>query len=374
MPRFAFSQLALLEVAAAGALGGLAAGGAWRVVGPAAGVVVLLSAVLPLECRWLYQAAASWSGLMLRRHRRRRRSGSRGGLEALVGEYTVVTVPGGGSGADLAVVRAGTTWCLPLLLGLDAVLNDDAPVPVRVLAELLAVEDVPLSSVRLFTLTTPARVPAGSDRTLNPTAARYCLITLDTRRAGEAIAARGGGSRAVEQILRRCAAHADRTFAMSGISVRRLREPAVHGLFASWLGPPGASGGRRRDRAGESWGEVRVAGTRSVSFAVGGSGDDLLDRVAQLAAAAPGAVVGSTLLLRRTPGRVHATDGRRPHPRDLEAAMIVRVTSPDDLADADTGRAMTVLARAYGLVVQRAGGEQGTVLSATVPIGVGEAA
>ena len=185
MPRFAFAQLVLLELAAAAALGGLAYGGVWKIVGPAVGAAVLLVTVVPLHRRWLYQAGASWVGLV----RRRRRVGG-GGLDALVGGYTVVTVPGASSGGDLAAVRAGTTWCLPLVLGLDNVVNDDSAVPVRLLAELMQVEDVPLSSVRLFTLTTPAHVssgaPVGPDRALSPVAARYCLITLDIRRAAAA--------------------------------------------------------------------------------------------------------------------------------------------------------------------------------------------
>ena len=377
MPRFAFAQLALLELAAAAALGGLAHGGVWRIVGVAVGAVLVLVTIVPVQRRWLYQAGASWWGLV----RRRRRLGRGGGLEALVGDFTVVTVPGGSSGGDLAAVRAGTTWCLPLVLGLDGVFNDDPAVPVRLLAELMQIEDVPLSSVRLFTLTTPAQVPAhapaGPDRALSPLAARYCLITLDTRRAAEAIAARGGGVDAVNQILRRCAVQAEQTLSTAGVAVRRLREPAVRSLFATWMGPASVSGGRRSDRAGELWGDVRVAGTRSVSFAVGGTGPDVPDRVAQLAAAAPTAVVGSTLLLRRRPGRDRAqaaTGSRRVRIADIETAMILRFSVPDSATGADAGRAMMLLARAYDLVMQRSGGEQGALLLATIPVGVGEAA
>jgi type VII secretion protein EccE len=377
VPKFAFAQLALLELAAAAALGGLAYGGVWRFVGVAVGALVLVVTVVPVQRRWLYQAGASWFALL----RRRRRLGRGGGLEALVGDFTVVTVPGASSGGDLGAVRSGTTWCLPLVLGLDGVFNDDPPVPVRLLAELMQVEDVPLSSVRLFTLTTPAQVPAqapaGPDRALSPLAARYCLITLDTRRAAEAVAARGGGESAVHQILRRCAVQAEQTLSTAGVTVRRLREPAVRSLFTTWMGPASASGGRRSDRAGESWGDVRVAGTRSVSFAVGGTGADVPDRVAQLVAAAPTAVVGSSLLLRRRPGRDRVpagTGSRRVQVGDLEAAMILRFSVPDATTGTDAGRAMMLLARAYDLVLQRSGGEQGALLLATTPVGVGEPA
>ena len=64
-------------------------------------------------------------------------------------------MPGGGRGEPIGVVRCGTTWSLPLALGLDSLFNDDAAVPVHLLRDLLRVEDVPLSSVRLFTLVTP---------------------------------------------------------------------------------------------------------------------------------------------------------------------------------------------------------------------------
>ena len=54
--------------------------------------------------------------------------------------------------------------------------------------------------------------------------------------------------------------------------------------------------------------------------------------------------------------------------------MILRFSVPDSATGADAGRAMMLLARAYDLVMQRSGGEQGALLLATIPVGVGEAA
>ncbi|HEU5266010.1 MAG TPA: hypothetical protein VFU35_04895, partial [Jatrophihabitans sp.] len=209
MPRPNRGQLMLLELGGAAALGGLALGGAWRIPGIAVGAVIALLAIVPRHRRWLYQILASW----VRYLRRRRRARGGDGLTGILGDYHVESVPAGTRGGSIGVVRSGTTWSLPLALGLDSVFNDDAPVPINLLTDLLRAEDVRLSSVRLFTLTTPAhvaaRAPGGPAAPLTPLVARYCLITLDGRRAADAIAARGGTQAAVHQILRRCAVHAE---------------------------------------------------------------------------------------------------------------------------------------------------------------------
>ncbi|MBE7186697.1 type VII secretion protein EccE [Jatrophihabitans endophyticus] len=363
MPRFTLVQLALLELAGAALLGGADLGGVWRYPGLGVAVVLVLLALVPLHRRWLYQVASSWVGLLRRRHRVSRSPG----LAGLLGSYSIEAVNGGSNGGPIGVVRSGTTWCLPLVLALDGVFNDDSAVPVQVLTSLLQVEDVPLSSVRLFTMTTPARVaadaPSGSSAPLSPLAARYCLLTLDTRRAADAVAARGGSQDAVHQILRRCAVHAEQVFAASGLRVRRLGSTAVEGLFASWLGPASPRTGRRSDQTVEGWGDVRVGGTWSTSFAVTGSGPDLALRVARLAAVAPTPLVATSLLLRR---------GARA--RGVDAAMLVRLSAPESYPHADATKSLALLAKAYDLVMQRLGGEQGALLRATTPVGVGEPA
>lgn len=363
MPRFTIVQLALIELAGAALLGGADIGGVWRYPGVAVAVVLIVLALVPLHRRWLYQLASSWFGLL----RRRRRVSRTPGLAGLLGAYSVEQVDGGSSGVPIGVVRSGTTWCLPLVLALDGVFNDDPAVPVQVLTGLLQVEDVALSSVRLFTMTTPAQVgsdaPSGPSAPLSPLAARYCLLTLDTRRAADAVAARGGSRAAVHQILRRCAVHAEQVFAASGLRVRRLGSTAVESLFASWLGPASPRSGRRSDQTAEGWGDVRVGGTWSTSFAVTGTGPDLAVRVARLAAAAPTPLVATSLLLRR---------GKRPG--EIDAAMLVRLSAPETYPHADATKSLALLAKAFDLVMQRIGGEQGALLRVTTPVGVGEPA
>lgn len=363
MPRFTLVQLFLIEVAGAALLGGADLGGVWRYPGLGVAVVLVVLALVPVQRRWLYQLASSWFGLL----RRRRQVSRTPGLAGLLGSYSIEQVDGGSSGGPIGVVRSGTTWCLPLVLALDGVFNDDAAVPVHVLRGLLQVEDVPLSSVRLFTMTTPAQTassaPSGPAAPLSPLAARYCLLTLDTRRAAEAVAARGGSQDAVHQILRRCAVHAEQVFATSGLRVRRLGNTAVESLFASWLGPSSPRAGRRSEQTVEGWADVRVGGTWSTSFAVTGTGPDLALRVARLAAAAPTPLVATSLLLRR---------GTRPGA--VDAAMLVRLSAPESYPHADATRSLGLLAKAFDLVMQRIGGEQGSLLRATTPVGVGEPA
>lgn len=362
MPRPTKVQLVVLEVAAAVVLGGLALHGGWAVAGIAAGAVVALCAVVPADGRWLHQLAASWVGM----RRRRRRLARSHGLSGLLGEYAVEMVPGGSAGVPIGVIRHGSTWSIPLVLGLDDVFNDDPPVPFTLLAELLQAEDVPLASVRLLTITTPARVPSGAPAgpfpPLDQLAARYCLLTIDSRSAGDAIAARGGSAPAVAQILRRVTVHAEQVFAGIGISSARLDAAGVAGLFTACLGPVSPATGRRARQSAESWREVRVAGTWSTVAAVAGRGVDVAERIARLVAAAPTPIAATTLVLR--PDRAAA----------VTATMLLRLSAPDTAPHREAMRALALLARAYDLELKRMGGEQGVLLAATTPVGLGNAA
>jgi hypothetical protein len=238
-------------------------------------------------------------------------------------------------------------------------------VPVDLLTGLLSIEDVSLSSVRLVTLTAPAQLPAyappGPAAPVTPLAARYCLLTLDTRRAADAVAARGGTQAAVHQILRRCALHAEGVLSRAGLSVRRLDEGAVQALFAAWLGPQTPATGRGAQTAVESWRDVRVAGTWSTVFAVTGDGPDLTDRVARLAAAAPTPVVATTLLLQRVGSR-----------GDIQASLLMRLSAPGSVSETGAVDWLSRFARTFGVIVQRLDGEQGPLLRKTTPIGIGE--
>lgn len=364
MPQPTIAQVVLVEVAGAAVCGGLYFKDRWTPwfdVGCAVAAVVVLLAIVPLRGRWLYQVSLAWSGFVLRR----RSTNDADGLSKFLGRYSVESVPGGAGHSPIGVVRSGTTWCLPLVLGLDGLLNDDAAVPMDTLAELLQIEDIPLSSVRLLTLTAPPRVPSqapqGPGAPLVSMAARYLLLTLDSRRAAEAIAARGGTEEAVEQMLRRCAVHAEEALAAVRVGVRRLNSNGVEALFATWLGPASRSG-HRAHSAVETWGDVCVAGTWSTVLAVAGEGNDVPDRVARLAAAAPTPLVATVLVLR--PG-----DSGAP-----QTTMLVRFSAPDSGPPPDAARALGLLAQAYDLSVERLGGEQGAFLRATTPVGAGEPA
>ncbi|WP_460603691.1 type VII secretion protein EccE [Jatrophihabitans fulvus] len=367
------TQLVLIEVAAAAVLGGFALGAVPYYVGIGVAVVLLPLALVPRRRRWLYQVLASRWGLA----RRRRRARGRAGLAGLLGDYRVESVEGGRLGGSIGVVRSGTTWSLPLVVGLDHVLNDDAAVPVDLLAGLLQVEDVPLSSVRLFTLTTPAakaaHAPDGPAAPVTQLAVRYCLLTLDTRRAADAIAARGGTEAAIRQILRRCAVHTEQVLATADLQVRRLDENAVAALFGTWMGPTSPAAGHGH-RTAEAWNDVLVGGTWSTVFAVTGTGPDVAARVQRLTAAAPTPVTATSLVLRPVAGRPSGdrSGGRAAGGAGVTATLLVRVSSPDAAPPRDAVGSLALLAKAYDLTLQHVGGEQAELLRATTPLGVGE--
>lgn len=362
MPGPTKTQFVLVEVAAAAVLGGYAINPVCYFVGIGVAVVLLVLALVPLDRRWLYQVLGSrWA--LLRRGRAARRGG-RQGLAGLLGDYTIERIEGRRGGSDVAVVRSGSTWTLPLVLTLDGVVNDDAAVPLDLLAGLLTVEGVPMSSVRLFTLSTPAttvsQAPAGPGSPLPRLVARYCLLTLDTRRAASAITERGATEAAIGQIMRRCAVHTEQVMATADVGVRRLDEAGVAALFGTWMGPVAPRSGHRAATSEETRRDVRVDGTWSTVFAVSGSGPDVASRVARLAAAAPTPVVATCLVLRPA-----ARGG-------VAASMLVRMSAPDDRPPLDAYNSLSVLAPAYDLVMQRADGEQAPLLLATTPLGVGE--
>jgi hypothetical protein len=107
---------------------------------------------------------------------------------------------------------------------------------------------------------------------------------------------------------------------------------------------------------------VRVAGTWSTVAAVAGRGADVADRVARLAAAAPTPIAATTLVLR--PVRAGSSS----------ATMLLRLSAPDTAPHRDAMGALALLAHAYDLDLQRMGGEQGALLAATTPVGLGDAA
>ena len=94
-----------------------------------------------------------------------------------------------------------------------------------------------------------------------------------------------------------------------------------------------------------------------------GTGKDVALRVARLASVAPTPLVATSLLLRRG-GRLG----------EIDAAMLVRLSAPESHPHSDATKSLALLAKAFDLVMQRVGGEQGSLLRATTPVGVGEPA
>ena len=358
MPEFTRLQLVLLELAGAAVAGGFALRGLWLPCGLTVGVVMLVLGATPIRRRWAYQLLFSYVAMLLRR------GSVRGpGLQSLLGGYRVVTVPAGRQGATFGAVRVGATWTVPLELTLDRVLNDDAPVPVDQLAGLLRVEGVPLASVRLVTVAAPARrLPQAPPMPVMPApglVARYCLLTLDLTKASIAVASRGGSDAAVAQVLRRCVLRAEEVFSANGLTVRRLDEAGATALFPTLFGPAAASSDGSLPPTVETWRDIRVAGTWSVTFAVLGEGADVADRLATLATRAATAVAVTTLVLQPAQrGGLHVT-------------LLLRVTGPGAAADSAGITELDERATALGLLLQRVDGEQGTLLRASTPVAAG---
>jgi type VII secretion protein EccE len=361
MPRVTVAQLVLVELALAAGAAGYAARQAWLPAGLAAGVVLLALAVVPVRRRWAYQVVLSYVAM-----RRRRRAVRGPGLQTLLGGYRVTTVPAGRQGSSFGAVTVGDTWTVPLEIALDRVLNDDHAVPVDQLVRLLRVEDVPLGSVRLITVLSPAAVASGAAAPPVPppprTAARYCLLTLDLATASAAVATRGGTQAAVAQILRRSALVAEQVLAANGLAVRRLDETAVTALFPVLFGPAEPGPGGSLPPTVEKWRAIRVAGTWSISYAVAAADEGVLDRLALVAPGLPASVVVTSLVL-------------SPAPRGgVNLLILLRVTGPGSGPDPELGAELERRAREVDIVVQRLDGEHGALLRATTPVGLASAA
>jgi type VII secretion protein EccE len=359
-PRFTLAQLVLLQVAAAAVVCGLAAGHGWQVVGIAIAALLTLLSLVRVQRRWLYQTLTSRLRLRGRRRGQRRFTG----LASLAGPYEVVDVASSG-GTPIAVIRAGTTWALPLELRQDSVFNDDAGVPLGGLASLLKIEDVPMASVRLLNLVTPAVVPASAPAGPTPLlargASRYCVLTLDTVLAAGALADRGGSDAAITQILRRCAMRAQEVLGTGRVSLHALDEATVHRILDSCLGPSGTLARPADAATTESVTSIRIGGTYSTTVVVGGAASTALRRLTELLPYLPGRVAAATLVL--MPDR---------HRGGARSTLLVRVSTPADRSVGNVGaRVRKMLSRA-GLLVQRVDGEQAELLRASTPLGLTE--
>lgn len=357
--RFTLAQLVLLEIAAGSVTAGIAGRRGWTAVGVAVGIVFAALSLVPVQRRWLYQALGSRVRLAGRRGSQRRQAG----LASLAGPYQVVDVATSGS-SPIAVVRAGTTWALPLALRQDSVFNDDAGVPLDGLAALLEIEDVALASVRLLSLATPALVPAGAPTAPSPllarSATRYCVLTLDTMIAAGAIADRGGSDAAINQILRRCALRADEVLGSATLRLETLDDTAIRRALDDCLGPAAPADDASAAATSESASGIRVGGTYSTTVVIGGSASVALRKVGELIPYLPGRIAATALVL--TPGRRAGS----------ESTLLVRVSAPLDGSSGQLpGQLRKALSQA-GVPVQRLSSEQGELLRASTPLGLSE--
>jgi type VII secretion protein EccE len=357
-PRLTLVQAVLLEIAAAAVVCGLAAKRGWAVMGVAIAVLFVLLSLVPAQRRWLYQTLTS----RLRRRGRKRRQRRFPGLASLAGRYQIVDVARSG-GPPIAVIRAGTTWAIPLELRHDGVFNDDGGVPLDGLVPLLKIEDVPIASVRLLTVVSPAVVPASAPTGPGPrfalAACRYCILTLDTMLAAGALADRGGSDAAISQILRRCAMRAQEVLGTSQLRVHTLDEPAVRRVLDDCLGPAAPMPGPRGAATVESAMGIRVGGTYSTTLVVGGKADVALSTLAEVMPYLPGRIAAATLVL---------VAGR--HPNGPHSTLLVRVSTPADKSPSALAKQLRNVLSQAELPVQRVYGEQSELLRASTLLGL----
>ncbi len=348
--RPALAQLLIAELG----LGAIAAGlaliaatdGAAPLIGAIAllalGAVLVLGAVVRFQGRWLYQHAIARARLRRGAARRRGPDAAAGPLSELSGGYVVEAIPGPRQ-STLGAVRCGTTWTVALEIAADDLLGDDPPVPLRDLPSLLRIEDVPLAQVRLLTFAAPA--PDGG--AVPRTAARLCLLSVDTRAAAEALTARGGSRAALAQILRRCVLRAEELLAAHGVTTRPVDPAAMTRALDVCLGALAPDA-----RPQEHWSHVSFGAAQSVSVALGGDAARGLAVADHLLAALPGPLAASAVVV--------APSGAGP-----VTTLVVRGGGPDAAAIA---RRVRPAAQQGGLRVDELHGRQRDALLLTVPL------
>lgn len=350
MPLPSRTQLVLAEIAAGAALTAFALRGVWSYVGGTVAAVALLLAVVPVGRRGLYGVVGSWFGMRSRRPSRRRAAEGPGAWS--------VTVPSAGRGPEVGAIRDVTTWSVPLALPLTDLFNDDVPIDLDRVATLLTVEDVPLASVRLVTVTAPVRLaasaPAGPVEPVARSAARYLVLSLDTSAAADVIAERGG-SAAIHQILRRCVLRAEEVLTANGVKVVRLPETAVALESARCLNPGAATVDGGLGLARETLGDVRFPDGLAVTYSL--EGDGVLDRLDRVAQSLPVPLVATSVVLEHGP--------RREAPR---CTVLLRLTGPPDVVRRGEEQ-LTAMTRALGVRADRVVGEQLPLLRATTLLG-----
>jgi len=288
MPKLTLAQCVLLETAAAFALSGLVLRGSAAVAlaVPAAGLLAL--GAVPTRGRWCYQSLRSRIGLLTRSRR--------GAAERILLDE-IVEVPAGKRGEPIAAIRSGSRWAIPVELALSDLFNDEPAIDVRRLGELLHVEDDSIAGVRLLTLTQPSA--AGADQLPSLTRC-VCVLTIDAVRASAALAARGGTTTALNQVLHRCAQRAVEAINAMGFDARTFRESALGELRTSTLGAMDMP-------LSEQWDSLRAGATQMSTMLLAGEPNRVMAAVTATSADSDASLVVSCLAIERGPrGKLRA--------------------------------------------------------------------
>jgi type VII secretion protein EccE len=210
----------------------------------AAGTVAALGLVLVLG-RHAHRPLLDWVLVWLRRRRRNRAGAVRPGDPQLAALREVLPSLGVGGIAlrddqRLAVCFDGTGWSAVVALHREAdILPDPATaprVPMGVLAQVLRVDDIPLSGLQVLVHTVPApdsrltdapiadsywQLAGGAFPAVRET---FLILRLDARGGREAIEARGGGSDGACRALKRCTSRLLELLEAASVPARPLAE------------------------------------------------------------------------------------------------------------------------------------------------------
>ncbi|MFJ6699306.1 type VII secretion protein EccE [Streptomyces sp. NPDC091272] len=389
-------QLVLVELAVAAAGLGWLAGGSWMVLGAVVAVLLLLSAVVRRRGR----AVLDWLAAVLALRARGRSGGARldPALDpALVpvaenvpgfGPYTYVdrdrrTVGMIGDGTFLtAVVRVEASGeALRPASGARAL-------PLALLGDCLAVDDIELASAQLLQQVRAAPAPHLPERSAarvshaelqqqTPAPAlrmTWIALKLDPERAHEAVEARGGGVAGAQRCLVRVADHVASRVTGAGFRAVVLDQEELNSAMATTAcvragGPTGPGGGAGTDTARRTSETSRVWSCDDrlhTTYAVGrwpelGRAATPLPRLVSALAEVPSYATTVSLTVRRGPHRGSST-----------VTGHVRVTGDSDTQLVSVRKELERMAGSAKLGLVRLDREQLPGVLATLPLGGAE--
>lgn len=248
--RFSAAHIVAWQVAAVAVVAGLVSDDWSRYVGVGAGALIVVFTLVPVGHRWLYQ----WCLARMRFWWRIPRTVTDPHVEPrlvplreVLPDIEVIAIEGRG-GQRIGIVYDGVAWTAVVGVHTDDDIlptGEPAPaLPIRSLADVLAVDDIRLAAVRVLAHTMPApsgllggqgpalsynqlasfRVPAGQ--------LAWVALRLDPQLCPDAIIARGGGIDGVGRALRRCIARTVEVLSSAGIRAAALDEEELRANLA----------------------------------------------------------------------------------------------------------------------------------------------